>query len=76
MLPETDPLCLLTRACPGYRPTLQQIALEEIDLEISIRQRIADTIQSRLTWALLLQESVQKSLGQGKSLHHPGQPHV
>ncbi|KAI1790156.1 hypothetical protein LXA43DRAFT_891478, partial [Ganoderma leucocontextum] len=43
----------------------QQIALEEIDLEISIRQRIAETIQSRLTWALLLQASVQRAFGQG-----------
>ncbi|KAM5534983.1 hypothetical protein V8D89_011356, partial [Ganoderma adspersum] len=41
------------------------IALEEIDLEIAIRQRIAETIQSRMTWALLLQESVQRAVGQG-----------
>ena len=43
------------------RPTIQQLALEEIDLEIAIRQRIADTIQSRLTWASLLQDSLRTS---------------
>ncbi|TBU53670.1 hypothetical protein BD310DRAFT_829673 [Dichomitus squalens] len=44
----------------------QQIALEEIDLEISIRQRIAEAIHSRLTWATLLRQSLQHtSLGQG-----------
>lgn len=51
----------------GYTPTFQQIALEEIDLEIAMRQRIAETIQSRMTWALLLQESVQRAVGQGAS---------
>ncbi|KAH9891741.1 hypothetical protein C8Q73DRAFT_86298 [Cubamyces lactineus] len=44
-------------------PTVQQIILEEIDLEVAIRQRIADTVQSRITWALLLQESLKKSVG-------------
>ena len=49
--------------------------VEEIDLEIAIRQRIAETIQSRMTWALLLQESVQRSFGQG-ALHfaYSGEP--
>ncbi len=42
-----------------HTPTLQQLALEEIDLEIAIRQRIAETIQSRVTWASLLRESLQ-----------------
>ncbi|KAI0356404.1 hypothetical protein OH77DRAFT_1423341 [Trametes cingulata] len=44
----------------GYVPTFQQIILEEIDLEVAIRQRIAETVQSRITWALLLQESLEK----------------
>ncbi|KAI0335802.1 hypothetical protein GY45DRAFT_1316533, partial [Cubamyces sp. BRFM 1775] len=46
-----------------YSPTAQQVLLEEIDLEVAIRQRIADTVQSRITWALLLQESLKKSVG-------------
>ncbi|KAI0754876.1 hypothetical protein C8Q80DRAFT_395020 [Daedaleopsis nitida] len=44
-----------------YTPTCQQIALEEIDLEISMRQRIADVVQTRLAWAQLLQQSLQSS---------------
>ncbi|KAI0657331.1 hypothetical protein C8Q70DRAFT_282742 [Cubamyces menziesii] len=44
-------------------PSAQQIILEEIDLEVAIRRRIADTVQSRITWALLLQESLKKSVG-------------
>ena len=55
----------LRRTEPPARasPTAQQIILEEIDLEVAIRQRIADTVQSRITWALLLQESLKKSVG-------------
>ncbi|KAI9058472.1 hypothetical protein FKP32DRAFT_1761914, partial [Trametes sanguinea] len=44
-----------------HSPTVQQLLLEEIDLELAIRQRIADTVQSRITWALLLQQTLQKS---------------
>ncbi|KAI0372264.1 hypothetical protein BV20DRAFT_1051008 [Pilatotrama ljubarskyi] len=43
----------------GYH---KQIIFEEIDLEVAIRQRIAETVQSRITWALLLQESLQKGV--------------
>lgn len=42
---------------------------EEIDLEISIRQRLAETVKSRLTWALLLQESIKRAAG-GMLLSH------
>ncbi|OSC97231.1 hypothetical protein PYCCODRAFT_1399215 [Trametes coccinea BRFM310] len=45
----------------SHGPTVQQLLLEEIDLEVAIRQRIANTVQSRITWALLLQQSLQKS---------------
>ncbi|KAI8986065.1 hypothetical protein BD414DRAFT_48158 [Trametes punicea] len=45
----------------SHNPTLQQLLLEELDLEIAIRQRIAETVQSRITWALLLQQSLHKS---------------
>ncbi|EIW59252.1 uncharacterized protein TRAVEDRAFT_71391 [Trametes versicolor FP-101664 SS1] len=47
----------------AYSPSFQQIILEEIDLEVAIRQRIAHTVQSRLTWALLLQESLDRNAG-------------
>ncbi|KAI0070446.1 hypothetical protein K474DRAFT_1776796 [Panus rudis PR-1116 ss-1] len=43
-----------------YLPTPRRILLEEVDLEVSLRQRLASTIQSRLTWALLLQESLKR----------------
>ncbi|TFK52648.1 hypothetical protein OE88DRAFT_1658023 [Heliocybe sulcata] len=39
---------------------LQQIIAEEIDLEIALRQRLASTISDRITWALLLQESLDR----------------
>lgn len=70
MRPATQPLPKFSQITDhvhsGHPPTFQQIALEEIDLEIAIRQRIAETVQSRMTWALLLQESVQRT-GQGAS---------
>ncbi|TFK40120.1 hypothetical protein BDQ12DRAFT_484277 [Crucibulum laeve] len=31
----------------------------DLDVEISIRRRLADTLESRITWALILQESLQ-----------------
>ncbi|TCD70864.1 hypothetical protein EIP91_001172 [Steccherinum ochraceum] len=47
-------------------PSSRQILLEEIDLDIALRERLAQTIQSRITWALLLQEHTSKAL------HNPG----
>ncbi|KAI0667615.1 hypothetical protein C8Q78DRAFT_1071727 [Trametes maxima] len=46
----------------SYSPTFQQIILEEIDLEVAIRKRIADTVNSRITWALLLQKSLSSGV--------------
>ncbi|TFY82298.1 hypothetical protein EWM64_g1713 [Hericium alpestre] len=44
----------------SYRgASARQLLLDELELETSIRQRLYDTIQSRLTWALILQESLQ-----------------
>ncbi|KAH9942886.1 hypothetical protein B0H21DRAFT_823826 [Amylocystis lapponica] len=43
-------------------PSYQQVVLEELDLEIALRQRLSETVQSRITWALLLQESLEKGL--------------
>jgi hypothetical protein len=34
----------------------------QVDLEIAIRHRLADTLQSRIAWALILQESLQKGM--------------
>lgn len=34
--------------------------LADIDLEIALKQRLADTIESRIAWALILQETLQK----------------
>ncbi|KAH9924672.1 uncharacterized protein BXZ73DRAFT_103512 [Epithele typhae] len=44
-----------------YEPTCRQITLEEIDLEIALRNRLAETIQLRIEWAHLLQESLRQS---------------
>ena len=33
--------------------------IAEVDLEISLRERLAETLQSRIAWALILQESLQ-----------------
>ncbi|THH16539.1 hypothetical protein EW146_g4119 [Bondarzewia mesenterica] len=38
----------------------RQVILEELDLELDIRRRLHDAIESRITWALLLQESLEK----------------
>ncbi|KAG6865180.1 hypothetical protein C0991_004623 [Blastosporella zonata] len=34
--------------------------ISELDLEIALRRRVAETIESRITWALLLKESLKK----------------
>jgi hypothetical protein len=34
----------------------------EIDLEICIRERLAKTLESRITWALTLRESLQSGV--------------
>jgi hypothetical protein len=39
---------------------IRQLIAEEIDLEISIRQRLLSTIDSRITWALMLQEALAR----------------
>ena len=36
--------------------------LSEIDLEIALKQRLAETVQSRIAWALILQETLQKGM--------------
>lgn len=40
--------------------TLKALLVEEIDHEIALRTRLQETVQSRLTWALILQETLQK----------------
>ncbi|KAG1780601.1 hypothetical protein EV702DRAFT_1042864 [Suillus placidus] len=39
---------------------IRQLIAEEIDLEIAIRQRLLSTIDSRITWALMLQEALAR----------------
>ncbi|KAG2133346.1 hypothetical protein DEU56DRAFT_420724 [Suillus clintonianus] len=39
---------------------MSQLIAEEIDLEIAIRQRLLNTIDSRITWALMLQEALTR----------------
>ncbi|PCH40183.1 hypothetical protein WOLCODRAFT_150222 [Wolfiporia cocos MD-104 SS10] len=42
-------------------PTPRQLLLEEIDVELGLRERLCETVQSRLRWASLLQESLGKN---------------
>lgn len=49
-------------ALESHEPSFRQILLEEIDLEVALRQRLAATIESRITWALLLQETLAREL--------------
>lgn len=41
---------------------MRQLIAEEIDLEIAIQQRILGTIDSRITWALMLHEALTRDL--------------
>ena len=41
---------------------IRALLLEEIDHEIALRTRLQETVQSRLTWALILQETLEKQL--------------
>ncbi|KAA1474697.1 hypothetical protein DENSPDRAFT_343394 [Dentipellis sp. KUC8613] len=50
----------------------RQIVLEELDLETRIRQRLQETIQSRITWALLLQESLDRDNTNTTSIQRQG----
>lgn len=34
----------------------------ELDLEIRLRQRLVDTIESRITWALCLQQAMEQGI--------------
>lgn len=53
------------------RPTssiCRQLILEEVDLEIALQERLVTAAQSRISWALLLQQALQNDLS-GK--HRP-----
>ncbi|KAL5512817.1 hypothetical protein ACEPAG_3083 [Sanghuangporus baumii] len=41
---------------------LRAILHEEIDLEIGLRARLTETVESRLTWALILQDVLEKQI--------------
>lgn len=59
---------ILTVAMSYTDDTLwQRVVGEELDLEILIRQRLAETVESRIAWALQLQEALQKGNNSGKS---------
>ncbi|KAJ3545524.1 hypothetical protein NM688_g5616 [Phlebia brevispora] len=49
----------------------RQLLLEEVDLEIALQERLAATVQSRITWALLLQQAVEKDVS-GSGVHSFG----
>ncbi|KAI0043959.1 hypothetical protein FA95DRAFT_1562778 [Auriscalpium vulgare] len=47
--------------------------LEELDLEIGIREKLQETICSRITWALVLQQSLEKRIHQKSDAPHAAQ---
>ncbi|KZT11963.1 uncharacterized protein LAESUDRAFT_160608 [Laetiporus sulphureus 93-53] len=51
----------------------QQLVLEEVDLELGLRERLYETVHSRLTWALILQETLEKGLKGATSEEAPFQ---
>ncbi|KAI0087889.1 hypothetical protein BDY19DRAFT_229466 [Irpex rosettiformis] len=44
-----------------YTPTQRRFMLEEVDVEIAMHERIASVLESRMTWALLLQKTLEDS---------------
>ena len=46
----------------GTSSSCRRVILEEIDLEIGLHERLSETVQSRITWAFLLQEALQHDL--------------
>lgn len=53
------------RVGSDYTPTQRRFMLEEVDLEIAMHERIAAVLQSRMTWALLLQRTLENSQSNG-----------
>lgn len=53
----------------------RRILLEEVELEIALQERIARTVQSRITWALLLQQAVNSDLT-GESMRSIYEVHI
>ncbi|KAI0771409.1 hypothetical protein BC629DRAFT_767729 [Irpex lacteus] len=49
------------RVGSDYTPTQKRFMLEEVDLEIAMHERIAAVLESRMTWALLLQRTLENS---------------
>lgn len=45
-------------SCPDQTRRARQLLAEEFDLEIALRKRLAATIESRVTWGLILQETL------------------
>lgn len=41
-----------------YDYRLRQVIAEEVDVEISLRQRLASSIESRIAWAYTLQKTL------------------
>lgn len=55
MLPTADP--------PLTDAFLSEIN-DQVGFEIALRQRLAETVESRIAWALVLQETLQKGMHQ------------
>ncbi len=53
------------RVGSNYIPTQRRFMLEEVDLEIAMHERIASVLESRMTWALLLQRTLENSQSNG-----------
>jgi hypothetical protein len=46
-----------TTAQSGYAAT-RQLVLDELDTEIHVRERLQETVESRIAWATCLQSSL------------------
>lgn len=57
-----SPLFESTHFWPDNAFRTRQLLAEEFDLEIALRQRLAATIESRVTWALVLQETLSNDI--------------
>ena len=56
------PLSLWAHFCPDDTFGARQLLAEEFDLEIVLRKRLAATIESRVIWALVLQEVLSNNI--------------
>ena len=48
----------------------RQVVLDELNMEIGVRERLQDTLESRIAWATCLQSSLGAVAEKGASIFH------